>query len=129
MPACLTPAKHHCIARRLFFDCILLGSPFYKQGYLDNVSVDDVGRFEEGLLDLVKSQHSGLLADIVSSGTVDEENLNSIISSYSENFESSNENEGVSPEAQEQPDAETAMVDSDVTLPETDIARGEENED
>ena len=99
------------------------------QGYLDNVSVDDVGRFEEGLLDLVKSQHSGLLADIVSSGTVDEENLNSIISSYSENFESSNENEGVSPEAQEQPDAETAMVDSDVTLPETDIARGEENED
>ena len=99
------------------------------QGYLDNISVDDVGRFEEGLLDLVKSQHSGLLADIVSSGTVDEENLNSIISSYSENFESSNENEGVSPEAQEQPDAETAMVDSDVTLPETDIARGEENED
>lgn len=99
------------------------------QGYLDNISVDDVGRFEEGLLDLVKSQHSGLLADIVSSGTVDEENLNSIISSYSESFESSNENEGVSPEAQEQPDAETAMVDSDVTLPETDIARGEENED
>ncbi|MFL2991999.1 MAG: F0F1 ATP synthase subunit alpha [Acidimicrobiales bacterium] len=99
------------------------------QGYLDNISVDDVGRFEEGLLDLVKSQHSGLLADIVSSGTVDEENLNSIISSYAENFESSNQNEGVSPEAQEQPDAETAMVDSDVTLPETDIARGEENED
>ena len=99
------------------------------QGYLDNVSVEDVGRFEEGLLDLVKSQHSGLLADIVSSGTVDEETLNSIISSYSENFESSDKNESVSPEAQEQPDAETAMVDSDITLPETDIARGEENED
>ncbi len=98
------------------------------QGYLDNISVDDVGRFEEGLLDLVKSQHSGLLADIVSSGTVDEETLNSIISSYSENFESSDQNDGVSPEAQEQPDAETAMVDSDITLPETDIARGEENE-
>jgi len=99
------------------------------QGYLDNVAVEDVGRFEEGLLDLVKSQHSGLLADIVSSGTVDEENLNSIISAYSENFESSDKNESVSPEAQEQPDAETAMVDSDITLPETDIARGEENED
>ncbi len=98
------------------------------QGYLDNISVDDVGRFEEGLLDLVKSQHSGLLADIVSSGAVDEETLNSIISSYSENFESSDQNDGVSPEAQEQPDAETAMVDSDITLPETDIARGEENE-
>ena len=99
------------------------------QGYLDNVAVEDVGRFEEGLLDLVKSQHSGLLADIVSSGTVDEETLNSIISSYSENFESSDKNESASPEAQEQPDAETAMVDSDITLPETDIARGEENED
>ena len=30
------------------------------QGYLDNIPVDDVGRFEDGLLELVKSQHSGL---------------------------------------------------------------------
>ena len=77
------------------------------QGYLDNIPVDDVGRFEDGLLDLV----------------------NSIITAYAENFETSDGSSGISVEAQEQPDAETEMVDSDTTLPETDIARGQDSED
>ena len=98
------------------------------QGYLDEIPVEDVGRFEEGLLDLVRSQHSGLLSEIVSSGTVDEDALNSIINSYAESFESSDESSGISVEAQEQPDADTEMVDSDITLPETDIARGPDSE-
>ncbi len=99
------------------------------QGYLDNIPVDDVGRFEEGLLDLVKSQHSGLLSEIVSTGEVDEDALNSIITAYAENFETSDGSSGISVEAQEQPDADTEMVDSDTTLPETDIARGQDSED
>jgi len=99
------------------------------QGYLDNIPVEDVSRFENGLLDLVRSQHSGLLSDIVSSGAVDEDALNSIITSYSESFESSDGSSGISVEAQEQPDADTQMVDSDTTLPETDIARGQDSED
>ena len=90
--------------------------------------MEDVGRFEEGLLDLVRSQHSGLLSEIVSSGTVDEDALNSIINSYAESFESSDGSSGISVEAQEQPDADTEMVDSDITLPETDIARGPDSE-
>ncbi len=98
------------------------------QGYLDEIPVEDVGRFEEGLLDLVRSQHTGLLSEIVSSGTVDEDALNSIINSYAESFESSDESSGISVEAQEQPDADTEMVDSDITLPETDIARGPDSE-
>ena len=98
------------------------------QGYLDEIPVEDVGRFEEGLLDLVRSQHSGLLSEIVSSGTVDEDALNSIINSYAESFESSDGSSGISVEAQEQPDADTEMVDSDITLPETDIARGPDSE-
>ena len=98
------------------------------QGYLDEIPVEDVGRFEEGLLDLVRSQHSGLLSEIVSSGTVDEDTLNSIINSYAESFESSDGSSGISVEAQEQPDADTEMVDSDITLPETDIARGPDSE-
>ena len=98
------------------------------QGYLDQIPVEDVGRFEEGLLDLVRSQHSGLLSEIVSSGTVDEDALNSIINSYAESFESSDGSSGISVEAQEQPDADTEMVDSDITLPETDIARGPDSE-
>ncbi len=99
------------------------------QGYLDNIPVEDVSRFENGLLDLVRSQHTGLLSDIVSSGAVDEDALNSIITSYSESFESSDGSSGISVEAQEQPDANTQMVDSDITLPETDIARGQDSED
>ena len=99
------------------------------QGYLDNIPVDDVGRFENGLLDLVKSQHSGLLSEIVSTGAVDEDALNSIITAYAENFETSDGSSGISVEAQEQPDADTEMVDSDTTLPETDIARVQDSED
>ena len=99
------------------------------QGYLDNIPVDDVGRFEDGLLDLVRSQHSGLLSEIVSTGAVDEDALNSIITAYAENFETSDGSSGISVEAQEQPDADTEMVDSDTTLPETDIARGQDSED
>ena len=99
------------------------------QGYLDDIPVEDVSRFENGLLDLVRSQHSALLSEIVSSGAVDEDALNSIITSYSESFESSDGSSGISVEAQEQPDADTQMVDSDITLPETDIARGQDSED
>ncbi len=99
------------------------------QGYLDDIPVEDVSRFENGLLDLVRSQHTGLLSEIVSSGAVDEDALNSIITSYSESFESSYGSSGISVEAQEQPDADTQMVDSDITLPETDIARGQDSED
>ena len=98
------------------------------RGFLDEVSVEDVARFEEGLLDLVRSQHAGLLSEIVSSGSVDEEALESIVRSYSENFEGSTGAAGVSIEAQEQPDAETETVDSETTLPEVDIARGEDSE-
>ena len=98
------------------------------RGYLDGISVEDVERFEEGLLDLVRSQHSGLLSEIVSSGTVDEEALESIVRGYAEGFEGSAGPSGVSVEAQEQPDAETETVDSETTLPEVDIARGEDSE-
>ena len=98
------------------------------RGFLDEVSVEDVARFEEGLLDLVRNQHAGLLSEIVSSGTVDEEALESIVRSYSESFEGSTGATGVSVEAQEQPDAETETVDSETTLPEVDIARGEDSD-
>ena len=98
------------------------------RGYLDGIAVEDVERFEEGLLDLVRSQHSGLLSEIVSSGTVDEEALESIVRGYAEGFEGSAGPSGVNVEAQEQPDAETETVDSETTLPEVDIARGEDSE-
>ena len=98
------------------------------RGYLDEIAVEDVERFEEGLLDLVRSQHSGLLSEIISSGTVDEDALDQILRGYAEGFEGSGGSSGVNVEAQEQPDAETETVDSETTLPEVDIARGEDSE-
>ena len=98
------------------------------RGYLDGIAIEDVERFEEGLLDLVRSQHSGLLSEIVSSGTVDEDALEQILRGYAEGFEGSAGSSGVNVEAQEQPDAETETVDSETTLPEVDIARGEDSE-
>ena len=98
------------------------------RGYLDEIAVEDVERFEEGLLDLVRSQHSGLLSEIISSGTVDEDALDQILRGYAEGFEGSAGSSGVNVEAQEQPDAETETVDSETTLPEGDIARGEDSE-
>ncbi|MDG1846036.1 MAG: F0F1 ATP synthase subunit alpha [Acidimicrobiales bacterium] len=98
------------------------------RGHLDEISVEDVGRYEEGLLDLVRSQHAGVLSEIVSSGNVDEDALETIIRGYSESFEGSATASGISVDAEEQPDAETETVDSDTTLPEIDIARGEESE-
>jgi|TARA_B100000965_G_scaffold330107_1_gene293745 F-type H+-transporting ATPase subunit alpha len=98
------------------------------RGYLDGIAVEDVERFEEGLLDLVRSQHSGLLSEIISSGTVDEDALDQILRGYAEGFEGSAGSSGVNVEAQEQPDAETETVDSETTLPEVDIARGEDSE-
>lgn len=98
------------------------------RGHLDEISVEDVGRYEEGLLDLVRSQHAGVLSEIVSSGNVDEDALETIIRGYSEGFEGSATASGISVDAEEQPDAETETVDSDTTLPEIDIARGEESE-
>ena len=98
------------------------------RGYLDGVAVEDVGGFEQGLLDLVRSQHAGLLSEIVSTGAVDEDALEDIVRSYAENFEGSADSSGVRVEAEEQPDAETETVDSETTLPEVDIARGEDSE-
>jgi len=98
------------------------------RGHLDRVSVEDVARFEQGLLDLVRSQHAGLLSEIVSTGAVDEDALEDIVRNYSENFEGSTDASGVTVEAEEQPNAETETVDSETTLPEVDIARGEDSE-
>ena len=96
------------------------------QGYLDGVDVEDVGQFEAGLLDLVRTQHAGMLAEIVSSGAVDEDALHGIVKGYAENFVGSNHDAGIDVDPEAQPDAETGIVDSDTTLPEVDIARGED---
>ncbi|MEM7096115.1 MAG: F0F1 ATP synthase subunit alpha [Actinomycetota bacterium] len=97
------------------------------RGHLDNVEVADVGRFESELLEYVGGRHSGVLDEIKGSGNVDEDELESIVAAFAAQFEGSNGQSGIAtPEAEAQGDATTGMVDSDTTLPETDISRTEE---
>ena len=97
------------------------------RGHLDSIPVGDVSRFETELLEFVGSRHGGLLDGIKSSGNVDEDELESIIAGFVDQFEPTGGKVGIdTPEAQAQAAAMTGMVDSDVTLPETDISRPEE---
>jgi F-type H+-transporting ATPase subunit alpha len=97
------------------------------QGYLDGIEVEDVERFEAELLELVGASHSGLLADIASSGDVDTEALDGIIGGFASDFVPTGGPQGLEVDPQAQPDAESAMVDSDITLPEEDIRRPDED--
>jgi F-type H+-transporting ATPase subunit alpha len=95
------------------------------RGYLDTIEVADVNRFETELLDHVRGRHGALLDGIASSGKVDEEELDGIVSAFADQFVRSDGTSGINVTPQDQPEATTTVVDSDVTLPEEDIARGE----
>ncbi len=41
------------------------------KGYLDDIAVSDVGRFERELLEFMRSRHSGLLGDLRTGGVPD----------------------------------------------------------
>ena len=58
-------------------------------GFLDGLSVGDIGRFESELLGEVKANHAGVLDEIRSSGTLSDENsekLKSIIGEFVKKF-------------------------------------------
>jgi len=95
-------------------------------GHLDAIPVSDVSRFESELLEYVGARHGGFLDGIKTSGNVDTDELESIVAGFAAQFESSEPVVGDTPEAEAQAAATTGMVDSDVTLPETDIARPQE---
>ncbi|MGI9625079.1 MAG: F0F1 ATP synthase subunit alpha [Acidimicrobiales bacterium] len=96
------------------------------RGFLDTVAVEDVEAFEAGLLELVRTQHGGLLSEIASSGDVDEDALDAIVKGYAESFEGSAGPAGIDVDPEAQPDADTAIVDADNILPEEDISRPED---
>ncbi|MFV2038916.1 MAG: F0F1 ATP synthase subunit alpha, partial [Acidimicrobiales bacterium] len=98
------------------------------RGFLDDVAVDDVSRFESELLEFADLQHSGLLADIVSSGVVDEDALAAMVAEFKGKFQAAENVGGITVDPEDQPDAETHVVDSAITLPETEIVRPDEDE-
>ena len=95
------------------------------RGYLDDVDVADVIRYESELLEWFNSRHSDVLRTIADDGVVpDEEALLAGIGAFTDQFVGSAGNT-VAPDAEAQGDATTNMVDATNTLPEEDVSRGE----
>ena len=86
------------------------------RGFLDNIDVDDVPRFEEELLAYVESNNADLLSgDSLDEGTVDEEALDSLPSRTSPSSSSALTDKGPAsrrPTPRSSPTAETTIVDS-----------------
>ncbi|WP_420620485.1 F0F1 ATP synthase subunit alpha [Candidatus Poriferisocius sp.] len=97
------------------------------RGYLDNIPVEDVARFESELLEWVRARNADLMSAVVDTGAVDEEAMEAAVSAFAAQFESSAEPEGDEPDAEAQAEAASGVVDADHTLPETDIQRPEED--
>ncbi len=97
------------------------------RGYLDNIPVEDVARFESELLEWVRARNADLMSAVVDTGAADEEALEAAVSAFAAQFESSAEPEGDEPDAEAQAEAASGVVDADHTLPETDIQRPEED--
>jgi len=96
------------------------------RGYLDNIPVSDVLRFESELLDHFKTRHSALLDDIVSSGKIaDEDAFEGHIRTFAEGFQATETVGGPAPDAGDPGSASSELVDADNTLPEEEITADE----
>ncbi len=95
------------------------------RGYLDTIAVADVARFESELLEWFHSRHSDVLSSIKNDGVVpDEEALEAAIAAFVDQFVGS-EGSGGEPDAEEQAEATSRMVDASNTLPEEDVSRAD----
>ena len=95
-------------------------------GYLDDLPVADVKRYEEDLLDYVRTRHGDLLASIRDSGSLPD-GLDGVVSAFSETFESSVAPAG-SPDASDPGEADTRSAGgrAEAILPETELTRDED---
>ncbi len=92
------------------------------RGYLDDVPVTDVLRFESELLEHFKTRHQSVLDDIVSSGKIaDEEGFERMIKDFADGFQTSEASGGPAPEAGDPGEASSDLVDAVNTLPEEEI--------
>ena len=96
-------------------------------GYLDALPIEDVLRFERELIDWFNTRHSDVMNEIRDHGTIaDADAFAAAVQAFADQFSSSAASDGDEPEAEAQPAAQAALVDSDVTLPEEDITRDED---
>jgi F-type H+-transporting ATPase subunit alpha len=84
------------------------------KGYIDDVPVADVGRFEEELLEFMRSRHAGLLQEIRTSGVPD--SLDDIVQSFKDSFVSASAASGVNADPTAVDADEVGDANSDKTL-------------
>ena len=84
------------------------------KGYIDDVPVADVGRFEEELLEFMRSRHAGLLQEIRTSGVPD--SLDDIVQSFKDSFVAASAASGVSADPTAVDADEVGDANSDKTL-------------
>jgi F-type H+-transporting ATPase subunit alpha len=101
------------------------------KGYLDTVPVADVQRFEQELLDLFRTQRSGLLNDIKTTGKLDEDALKSALTEFVRDFAPTGDADGPEPDAAATVDGEVTQVGGRVEgiLPEQEITRDDETDE
>ena len=95
-------------------------------GYLDDIPVEDVKRFEADLLIHLETSHSGLLAHIRDTGTLpDDDALEGAIADFAEQFEPTEGEPADEPDAEAQGGADIGMAGgrAEATLPEEEISR------
>ena len=97
------------------------------QGFLDNLPIEDVRRFENELLDWFRTREAATLSDIRDSGVIaDEDAFRGKVQAFTDQFEGSEVEGGDEPDAEAQGSARGKMVNADTTLPEEDITRDED---
>jgi F-type H+-transporting ATPase subunit alpha len=96
------------------------------RGYLDKISVDEVGRFETELLQWFHARHADVLSAIRSGGKIpDEEALEATISAFADQFVTATDAHD-EPDPRDQGPAASQVVDANNTLPEEDVSRTED---
>ena len=84
------------------------------KGYIDDVPVADVGRFEEELLEFMRTRHAGLLQEILTSGVPD--SLDDIVQSFKDSFVAASAASGVNADPTAVDADEVGDANSDKTL-------------
>jgi F-type H+-transporting ATPase subunit alpha len=94
------------------------------RGYLDPVPVEDVRRFEQELLEWFRTRHGAVLDEIRTSGNIaDTSVVDKAMQAFAAQF--SPTGGGPEPAPERVGAAQGSMVDSDTTLPEESIERGD----
>ncbi len=93
------------------------------RGYLDDISVEDVRAFEDGLLDWFRTRHAGVLESIKNTGKIeDEDAFDAAIKAYVAQFQGTSV-AGSTPAAAAAGDADSTIATSSRHLPEQDVVR------